>query len=149
MSLCLRQYFHRCFQTGLQLRTAVVAAVYEKSLTLAISERQIRSSGEITNLMSVDAQRLQVNFSLILIIFLDVLLYKFLTNVSLCVGFNIVPTCSLVFLFADWLGNIFFVELSWAIMFGWSRDYCDYDSCKQKCCRLPKSHTERSDGKER
>ena len=61
MSLCLRQYFFRCFKTGLQLRSAVVIAVYKKGLVLSSAERQLRSSGEITNLMSVDAQRLQVS----------------------------------------------------------------------------------------
>ena len=59
MSLCLRQYFFQCYLTGLRLRTAVIMAVYKKSLVLAASERNSRTTGEITNLMSVDAERLQ------------------------------------------------------------------------------------------
>jgi len=59
MSLCLRHYFFGCYRVGLRIRTAVVYAVYKKSLVLSSYERQTRSSGEIINLISVDAQRLQ------------------------------------------------------------------------------------------
>jgi ATP-binding cassette, subfamily C (CFTR/MRP), member 1 len=62
MSLCLRHYFFKCYTTGLRVRTAVVVAIYHKALKLSASERQTRSSGEITNLMSIDAQRLQGEF---------------------------------------------------------------------------------------
>jgi ABC transporter transmembrane region len=59
MSICLRHYFFQCYQTGLRIRTALAVAVYRKALRLAAHERQTRSAGEITNLMSIDAQRLQ------------------------------------------------------------------------------------------
>lgn len=59
MSLCLRHYFFKCYATGLRIRTAVVASVYKKSLNLSCGERQRRTLGQITNLTSVDAQRLQ------------------------------------------------------------------------------------------
>lgn len=59
MSLCLRHYFFKCYGTGLRLRSAVVMAVYRKALVLSAGERQTRTLGEITNLMSIDAQRLQ------------------------------------------------------------------------------------------
>lgn len=59
MSVCLRQYFFQCYRCGLRLRSATIVAVYDKSLRLSSSERQNRTTGEITNLMSVDAQRLQ------------------------------------------------------------------------------------------
>ncbi|GMF19446.1 unnamed protein product [Phytophthora fragariaefolia] len=58
-SFALRQYFFYCYETGLQLRSAVVTAVFEKSMVLSAAARQQRTSGEITNLMSIDAQRLQ------------------------------------------------------------------------------------------
>ncbi|KAF0697853.1 Aste57867_11493 [Aphanomyces stellatus] len=58
-SFSLRQYFFLCFETGLRFRSAVVTAVYQKSLVLASSARAKKSTGEITNLMSIDAQRLQ------------------------------------------------------------------------------------------
>jgi len=57
MSLCLRHYFFQCYRVGLRVRSIVITTVYKKSLT--VSNHQHRSRGEITNLMSVDAQRLQ------------------------------------------------------------------------------------------
>ena len=61
MSLCLRQYFFACYCTGLRLRSSVVTAVFNKSLTLSSQARLSKTTGEITNLMSTDAQRLQVS----------------------------------------------------------------------------------------
>eukprot|EP00934_Nitzschia_sp_Nitz4_P007307 Nitzschia sp. Nitz4//scaffold4_size323378//100305//104932//NITZ4_000644-RA/size323378-snap-gene-0.448-mRNA-1//-1//CDS//3329553351//7297//frame0 len=59
MSFCLRHYFFKCYKFGLRIRTAVVVAVYKKALVLSSGERYSRSLGEITNLMSIDAQKLQ------------------------------------------------------------------------------------------
>jgi ATP-binding cassette subfamily C (CFTR/MRP) protein 1 len=59
MSLCLRHYFFKCYATGLRVRTAIVVAVYRKAVLLSAAERQSRTLGEITNLMSIDAQRMQ------------------------------------------------------------------------------------------
>ncbi|KAG7364336.1 multidrug ABC transporter permease/ATPase [Nitzschia inconspicua] len=59
MSFCLRHYFFKCYKFGLMIRTAVVVAVYKKALVLSAGERHVRHLGEITNLMSIDAQRLQ------------------------------------------------------------------------------------------
>eukprot|EP00049_Salpingoeca_infusionum_P023551 m.12723 g.12723 ORF g.12723 m.12723 type:complete len:1556 (+) comp5858_c0_seq1:79-4746(+) len=56
-SICLHQYFHRVMKTGMRLRSAVIAAIYQKSLLLSTASRQASTSGEIVNLMSVDAQR--------------------------------------------------------------------------------------------
>jgi ABC-type multidrug transport system fused ATPase/permease subunit len=58
-SFTLRQYFFYCFETGLRVRSAICTAVYQKSLVLSASSRQKKTTGEITNLMSIDAQRLQ------------------------------------------------------------------------------------------
>jgi hypothetical protein len=69
MSFCLRHYFFKCYLTGLRIRTAVVVAVYKKTLVLASGERQVRTAGEITNLISIDAQRLQGTLLLLLTIF--------------------------------------------------------------------------------
>jgi len=49
----------QCYVTGLRVRSAVVLAVYGKALKLSASERHHRKLGEITNLTSIDAQRLQ------------------------------------------------------------------------------------------
>ncbi len=59
MSFCLRHYFFQCYLTGLRMRTAIVIAVYKKALVLSSGERQGRSVGEIVNLMTIDAQRIQ------------------------------------------------------------------------------------------
>ena len=56
-SVSLHQYFHRVMSTGMRLRTAIVTAVYHKALRLSNSARQTATSGEIVNLMAVDAQR--------------------------------------------------------------------------------------------
>lgn len=59
MSFALRHYFFKCYLTGLRIRTAIVVEVYRKALVLSSGERQSRTQGEITNLMSIDAQRMQ------------------------------------------------------------------------------------------
>ena len=43
------------------MRNATVSAVYRKSLRLSSRARQTFTTGEITNLMSVDSQRLADN----------------------------------------------------------------------------------------
>ncbi|KAI0230542.1 Multidrug resistance-associated protein 1 [Lamellibrachia satsuma] len=58
-SMILHQYFHICFCVGMRVRTAIIAAVYRKALKLSNTARQSSTVGEIVNLMSVDAQRLQ------------------------------------------------------------------------------------------
>lgn len=58
-SLCLRQYFWLCFRTGMNLRAAVVTAVYAKTMVISGDALSRRTTGEISNLMSVDAGRLQ------------------------------------------------------------------------------------------
>ncbi|PVD27627.1 hypothetical protein C0Q70_12793 [Pomacea canaliculata] len=44
---------------GMQLKTILIAAIYRKSLTMNSAARRLAASGEITNLMSVDCQRIQ------------------------------------------------------------------------------------------
>ncbi|KAI3644541.1 hypothetical protein MP228_010705 [Amoeboaphelidium protococcarum] len=56
-SIMLHQYFHRCVRTGLHLRSALVTAIYQKSLVISNASKQKYSTGEIVNLMSVDVQR--------------------------------------------------------------------------------------------
>jgi len=55
----LHQYFYRVFNVGMNLRAAVVLAVYRKSLTISSATRQESNTGTIVNLMSTDATRLQ------------------------------------------------------------------------------------------
>ncbi|KAF8844780.1 P-loop containing nucleoside triphosphate hydrolase protein [Paxillus ammoniavirescens] len=54
----LHQYFQICFETGMRTRAGLVTAIYKKSLLLSSDERG-RASGDIVNLMAVDANRIQ------------------------------------------------------------------------------------------
>ncbi|GME83703.1 unnamed protein product [Ambrosiozyma monospora] len=55
----LHQYFERAFDTGIKMRSSLTSLIYQKSLVLSVESKQKKSSGDIVNLMSVDAQRLQ------------------------------------------------------------------------------------------
>ena len=50
-------YFRQSFLAAFQMRTAIASAIYRKTLTISNSARKDFSTGEITNLMSIDAQR--------------------------------------------------------------------------------------------
>ena len=51
------QFQMKCFLVGFRIRTALISAIYRKSLTISPVARKNTSAGEIVNLMSVDAQR--------------------------------------------------------------------------------------------
>ena len=53
----LNYYFNRMQIFGMRVRTQLTAAVYRKALTLSNSSRAKFTTGEIVNLMAVDAQR--------------------------------------------------------------------------------------------
>ncbi|SJL03580.1 related to YCF1-Vacuolar ABC transporter responsible for vacuolar sequestration of glutathione-S-conjugates [Armillaria ostoyae] len=57
-TVILNQYFQVTFETGLRVRSGLVSVIYTKALVLSNDERG-RASGDIVNLMSVDATRLQ------------------------------------------------------------------------------------------
>lgn len=72
----LHQYFDRCFATSMRIRGGLVTLIYKKSLVLSNGEKGGRTTGDITNLQSVDATRVgdltqcesrsvQMNFQLI------------------------------------------------------------------------------------
>ncbi|RXM31496.1 Canalicular multispecific organic anion transporter 2 [Acipenser ruthenus] len=56
-TIILHQHFQYCFVTGMRLRTAIIGAIYRKSLVITNSAKRSSTVGEIVNLMSVDAQR--------------------------------------------------------------------------------------------
>lgn len=56
-SVILGSYFHHMFIIGMRVRTALVTAIYKKSLVLSSTARKESTVGEIVNLMSVDSQR--------------------------------------------------------------------------------------------
>ncbi|KAL0267499.1 UNVERIFIED_CONTAM: hypothetical protein PYX00_009752 [Menopon gallinae] len=56
-TIVLSQYFHRMFLVGLRIRTALISAIYRKSLRMSNAAKRESTVGEIVNLMSVDAQK--------------------------------------------------------------------------------------------
>ncbi|XP_061665901.1 ATP-binding cassette sub-family C member 3 isoform X2 [Syngnathoides biaculeatus] len=56
-TLILHQHFQYCFLTGMHLRTALIGAIYRKSLVITNAAKRSSTVGEVVNLMSVDAQR--------------------------------------------------------------------------------------------
>ena len=54
-------YIIQIIDVGTQIRSALVSAIVRKSLKLSNSARQKFTTGEITNLISVDTQRLLDN----------------------------------------------------------------------------------------
>ncbi|CAM0879855.1 unnamed protein product [Alopecurus aequalis] len=56
-SFSQRHWFFRIQQAGMNMRSALVSVVYQKGLSLSSSSRQSRSSGEMINIISVDADR--------------------------------------------------------------------------------------------
>ncbi|KAJ3337822.1 hypothetical protein HDU93_000441 [Gonapodya sp. JEL0774] len=57
-ALMFHQYMIRALGVGVWIRSSMCSAVYQKALVLSVAARTISSSGEITNLMATDAQRL-------------------------------------------------------------------------------------------
>ncbi len=58
-TLILHQYFLRMFRLGQHLRSATILAAYRKALKLSTRARQAKSVGQIVNVMSTDATRMQ------------------------------------------------------------------------------------------
>ncbi|XP_032429695.1 canalicular multispecific organic anion transporter 2 isoform X2 [Xiphophorus hellerii] len=56
-TLILHRHFQYCFVTGMNVRTALIGAIYRKSLVITNAAKHSSTVGEIVNLMSVDAQR--------------------------------------------------------------------------------------------
>ncbi|KAJ6647722.1 Multidrug resistance-associated protein 1 [Pseudolycoriella hygida] len=57
-------FYHRMYMVGFRIRTALISAIYRKALVVSNAARKETTVGEITNLMSIDADR-----------FTDLLLY--------------------------------------------------------------------------
>ncbi|ESO03679.1 hypothetical protein HELRODRAFT_157076 [Helobdella robusta] len=58
-SLLLQQVFHIGMNAGMRMKGCIIALVYKKALTMSSQSRKRTTVGEITNLISVDSQRLQ------------------------------------------------------------------------------------------
>lgn len=57
MALLNGQFYQKCFIMGFHIKSALIGAIYRKSLTISMAEHHDVTSGQIVNLMSVDAQR--------------------------------------------------------------------------------------------
>ncbi|KAK9376897.1 P-loop containing nucleoside triphosphate hydrolase protein [Lipomyces chichibuensis] len=56
---CQHQHFQRAMTVGMQVKSALTSSIYRKAVVLSGEARSQKSTGDIVNLMSVDAQRLQ------------------------------------------------------------------------------------------
>lgn len=52
-----QQYLNSMLGIGMRIRSVLIAAIYKKSLRISSNARKESSTGEIVNLMAVDAQR--------------------------------------------------------------------------------------------
>ncbi|KAG1680871.1 Multidrug resistance-associated protein 1 [Nymphon striatum] len=57
-SIFLSRYFYHMFAVAMEIRSALIVAIYKKALSLSNEERKLATVGEIVNLMSIDTQRL-------------------------------------------------------------------------------------------
>uniref|UniRef100_A0A0D6QX25 ABC transporter C family member 10 n=1 Tax=Araucaria cunninghamii TaxID=56994 RepID=A0A0D6QX25_ARACU len=57
-SISQRQWYFGTRRVGLQVRSSLITAIYEKQLRLSNEAKQVHSAGEIMNYMSVDAYRI-------------------------------------------------------------------------------------------
>jgi hypothetical protein len=58
-TVAVNAYFQRMYRVGMRARGAMVSIVYRKAFDISNDGRQQYTTGEITNLMSVDSSRLQ------------------------------------------------------------------------------------------
>ncbi|OAQ30094.1 hypothetical protein K457DRAFT_73774, partial [Linnemannia elongata AG-77] len=56
-AFCVGQFYQTAINIGVEIRTALIAMVYRKSLRLSNAAKQSNTAGEISNHMSVDAER--------------------------------------------------------------------------------------------
>ncbi|KAF9968871.1 hypothetical protein BGZ70_000015 [Mortierella alpina] len=56
-SFCMAQAFQVALNLGIEIRTALIAMIYRKSLKLSSAAKQKSTAGEINNHMSVDSER--------------------------------------------------------------------------------------------
>ncbi|KAL4595485.1 hypothetical protein ACB092_12G094600 [Castanea dentata] len=55
--LTQRHWYFRVHQVGIRTKSVLIAMIYNKGLTLSCQSKQVHTSGEIINFMTVDAER--------------------------------------------------------------------------------------------
>ncbi|CAN1290514.1 ABC transporter C family member 3 [Linum perenne] len=66
-----RQWFFKLQQIGMRMRSAVVAMIYNKGLTLSSQSKQGQTSGEIINIMTVDAEKIATLVTTVIVMLLN------------------------------------------------------------------------------
>ncbi|PVU91677.1 hypothetical protein BB561_004277 [Smittium simulii] len=57
-NILIHQSFNLTYKTGLAIRSALVTAIYTKSMVLSNKSRSLFNSGDVSNRMSIDTQRI-------------------------------------------------------------------------------------------
>uniref|UniRef100_A0A7N2MIM3 ABC-type xenobiotic transporter n=1 Tax=Quercus lobata TaxID=97700 RepID=A0A7N2MIM3_QUELO len=79
-----RHWYFRVQQVGIRIKSVLIAMIYNKGLTLSCQSKQVHTSGEIINFMTVDAERVgdfcwymhEIWRILVQIVFALLILYK-------------------------------------------------------------------------
>nr|POF11973.1 abc transporter c family member 3 [Quercus suber] len=82
--LTQRHWYFRVQQVGIRVKSVLIAMIYNKGLTLSCQSKQVHTSGEIINFMTVDAERVgdfgwymhEIWMILVQIVFALLILYK-------------------------------------------------------------------------
>ena len=91
-SIMLSRYFYNMYVIGMWIRASVVSSIYRKSLKISPQGKAESTTGEVVNLMSVDAQRLVDMMVRIELVFHITISYKinreinFFSHTSTCYG---------------------------------------------------------------
>ncbi|KAL2915593.1 hypothetical protein HK105_204778 [Polyrhizophydium stewartii] len=59
-AVLINQYFLRAISSGIAVRSAFTGMIFRKSMRLSAAARQEFSSGKVTNMVSTDAQRMEI-----------------------------------------------------------------------------------------
>ena len=62
-SILRGQYLEKMFSIAMNVRTSVISTIYRKSLCISNMARKESTTGEIVNLMAIDAQRFMVSLN--------------------------------------------------------------------------------------
>ncbi|XBW36192.1 hypothetical protein QEN19_001772 [Hanseniaspora menglaensis] len=91
-SILNNQYFIKIFEVGLQVKSSIIVAVYRKNLKLSFKSKSLKKTGDVLNLISVDALKIQRFFEQSQpIIGLPVIIITTLTSLYQILGLAAIP----------------------------------------------------------